>query len=63
MADAFVIEVDGEAAGIVVRDDGDYLFYASDFRYSALEGEPFPSAEKATLAAREIGRRRFTRAA
>jgi hypothetical protein len=63
MADAFVIEVNGEAAGIVVRNDGDYRFYASDSRYLALEGESFPSAEKATLAARETGRRRFTRTA
>lgn len=63
MTDAFIIEVNNEAAGIIVRTGQDYLFYASSPRYQALEGASFPSASKATLAAREIGRKRYVRAA
>ncbi|MGB3809097.1 MAG: hypothetical protein WA943_03310 [Parvibaculum sp.] len=59
MTDAFVIEVNNEAAGIIVRTGEDYRFYASSPRYSALEGSSFPSAAKATLAARELGKKRY----
>lgn len=62
MTNAYIIEVDNEAVGIVVRSGHDYLFYASNPRYAALEGKAFPSPSKATLAAREI-RKRHVRAA
>jgi hypothetical protein len=56
MTDAFVIEVNDEAAGIIVKSGRDYLFYASHPRYAALEGSAFASPSKAELAARMLKR-------
>lgn len=63
MTNAYIIEVDNEAVGIVVRSGPNYIFYASNPRYAALEGEAFPSPSQATLAARDIGKKRYVRAA
>jgi hypothetical protein len=56
MTDAFVIEVNDEAAGIIVRSGRDYLFYASHPRYAVLEGSAFASPSKAEIAARALKR-------
>ncbi len=56
MTDAFVIEVNDEAAGIIVKTGRDYFFYASNPRYAPLEGSAFPSPSKAELAARALNR-------
>jgi hypothetical protein len=56
MTNAFVIEVNDETAGIIVKAGRDYLFYASSPRFAALEGSSFPSPSKAELAARALDR-------
>lgn len=58
MTDAFIVEVNDEAAGIVVRTGRDYFFYASDQRYASLEGSAFSSPLKAERAARALKRPR-----
>ncbi|MBV8651845.1 MAG: hypothetical protein JO255_10290 [Alphaproteobacteria bacterium] len=41
MTDAFIIETKGRTAGIAVRDENDFQFYASDHLFSALENRRF----------------------
>lgn len=50
MSNAYVIEVDGGAAGVVVRENRSFRFYASDPRYSRLEGSRYGNLEEAERA-------------
>lgn len=54
MTDAYVIEINDEAAGIIVRTGRDYSFYASNPLYAELEGVTFSSPSKAEHAARKL---------
>lgn len=56
-ANAYVIEVRGEAAGIVARDGQGFRFYACSQRFNHLEGTTFASPRDAELAALLVGRR------
>ena len=52
MSDAYVIEVDEEAIGLVVRDETarnrrSFRFYSSVKRFQSLEGKSFPSPKSA----------------
>jgi hypothetical protein len=51
---SFIIEVDDEAAGIIVGDRRGFHFFAAHHRYSALEARVFRSAVEAERAARSI---------
>jgi hypothetical protein len=51
--DAYVIEVQGQTAGIVARDGRGYRFHAATHSFNSLDGRNFASprqAEKAALA-------------
>ncbi|MDE2376256.1 hypothetical protein [Bradyrhizobium sp.] len=54
MPDSYVIEVDSQTAGIVVRNTGGYLFFASSRRFDRLEGRLFRNAREAERAARRL---------
>ena len=47
MSDRYIIEVDSQAAGIVVRTPDGYHFFAASPRFSALEGRLFRNAREA----------------
>jgi hypothetical protein len=52
-ANAYIIEVNGQTAGIVARDGRGFRFHASSNRFNALEGRTFSTpreAEKAAIA-------------
>ena len=51
MSDNFIIEISSQAAGIVVRDDDGYRFFAASHRFNAMEGQLFRSADEAERAA------------
>lgn len=51
---AYIIEVHGSAAGIVVRDGGGFRFFASNARFQTLEGRIFGNPAKAERAARHL---------
>ncbi|CCE10965.1 conserved hypothetical protein [Bradyrhizobium sp. STM 3843] len=51
MSDTYIIEVGGQAAGIVVRDRGGYRFFAASHRFNPLEGQLFRNAREAERAA------------
>jgi len=56
MSDAYVVEVFGRTAGIVVRDPlaEAFYFYAATQAFSALEGQEFREPHAAEHAARQI---------
>lgn len=59
MAEAYVIEVDEEAIGLVVRDETarnhlSFHFYSSAKRFQSLEGKSFPSPKSAKRSALAI---------
>lgn len=54
MSAAFVIEVDGEPAGVVLAEAAGVRFFASDRRYWELEGRLFRSARHAERAAASV---------
>ncbi|TYO62330.1 hypothetical protein FXV83_33265 [Bradyrhizobium hipponense] len=54
MPDSYIIEVNSEAAGIVVRSQGGYCFFASSPRFNRLEGQLFRNAREAERAARKL---------
>jgi hypothetical protein len=56
MPDAYVIEIDDNAAGIVARQPGErhYSFYASDALYRPLESTSFASVAAAQKAAARL---------
>ena len=53
-AQRFVIEVDGEAAGLVVRTSSGFRFYASRAPYTAVDGSHFRSVAQAENACRRL---------
>lgn len=59
MAGAFVIEVDGEPAGVVLAETSGVRFFASDRAYWDLEGRVFRSARHAERAAASLQARRL----
>lgn len=51
MANSYIIEVSSKPAGIVVRDDAGYRFFAATHAFNSLEGRYFRSARDAERAA------------
>jgi hypothetical protein len=54
MSDTYIIEVASQAAGIVVRNRGGYVFFAATHRFSSMEGQLFRNASEAERAARRL---------
>ena len=54
MANAYIIEIDDEAAGIVTKDGRGYRFFSSERIFDGLEGHEFRSARDAERAARTV---------
>jgi hypothetical protein len=56
MSDAYVVEVGGQTAGIVVRDNAaeTFSFFAATRRFNALEGLQFTEPYAAERAARQL---------
>jgi hypothetical protein len=54
MSDTYIIEVASQAAGIVVRDQDGYRFFAATHRFNPLEGQLFRNAREAEVAARRL---------
>jgi hypothetical protein len=54
MSDTYIIEVASQAAGIVVRSRGGYVFFAATHRFNSMEGQLFRSAREAERAARRL---------
>lgn len=63
MGAAFVIEVDGEPAGVVLAEGAGVRFFASDRRYWELEGRLFRTARHAERAAASMQTQRLAAAA
>lgn len=58
MDDTYIVEVWGQTAGIVLKEDGVYRFHAVARPYFALEGTEYEVPGKARLAAARLNRRR-----
>jgi hypothetical protein len=56
MTDAFVIEVDGEAVGLVLKEREGFRFVAANRDHTALDGRLFPTAFAAERAAIDLRR-------
>jgi hypothetical protein len=54
MPDAYIIEVGGQTAGIITKDERGYRFFASDRLFHSLDGQEFRSARHAERAARAL---------
>ena len=57
MSDAYVIELQGNAVGIIVRkhrNEQNYRFLSALHSFNSLEGREFPGPIQAEMAAREI---------
>jgi hypothetical protein len=55
MSNSYIIEVNSQAAGIVVRNpEGGYCFFASSHQFGSLEGRMFRNAREAERAARRL---------
>ncbi|OPY96725.1 hypothetical protein A5906_01400 [Bradyrhizobium sacchari] len=54
MPDSYIIEVNSETAGIVVRGQGGYRFFAASHQFNRLEGQLFRNAREAERAARKL---------
>ncbi len=54
MPDSYIIEVESQTAGIVVRDREGYRFFASSDQFNPLEGRLFRNAREAEHAARRL---------
>ena len=54
MPDSYIIEVNSQTAGIVVRNPEGYRFFASSHRFNRLEGRIFRNAREAERAARRL---------
>ena len=50
MSDTYIIEVSSQAAGIVVRENRGFRFFAASHRFNSLEGRLFRSAREAERA-------------
>lgn len=51
MVDNYIIETHFGAAGLVVRSGRDFMFFSAKKEFNALEGQLFPSPERALKAA------------
>jgi len=51
--ESYIIELDGDAVGIVVANNDRMTFHASDRRLATLEGREFRDTAEATRAARQ----------
>ena len=58
MPNAYIVEVAGQTAGIVARDQRGYRFFASDRFFDSLDGQEFSSARHAERAAQALLRQR-----
>lgn len=47
MSSAYIIEIDHEAAGVIVREDAGYRFYMTNQKYEKLDRMKFKSAKQA----------------
>jgi hypothetical protein len=63
MSDTYIIEIRSKAAGIVVREQGGYRFFAATHDYNRLEGQLFRNAREAERAAMQIAGGGLTSAA
>jgi len=54
VSDTYIIEVRSQPAGIVIRDDSGYRFFAASHRFDRLEGQSFRNAREAERAARRV---------
>ncbi|MGY3621220.1 hypothetical protein ACVJGD_007416 [Bradyrhizobium sp. USDA 10063] len=54
MSDTYIIEVGSNPAGIVVRDERGYRFFAATHQFNRLEGQIFRNAREAERAARRL---------
>lgn len=63
MSNAYVIEVDDEAAGIVVREGNRFRFLSSSRRFWSLDGEYYRSPRHAERAALGLLAARASRSA
>jgi len=54
MSDSYIIEVESQTAGIVVRNPEGYRFFASSHQFNRLEGQIFRNAREAERAARRL---------
>lgn len=51
------VEYDRRTVGIAVREAGGFFFYASDPRFEAMEGRPFPRTRAIRRELRKLARR------
>lgn len=60
MSQSYVIEIDDESVGVVVRGDGErrFVFHAARSGFGALEGRSFSSVKAAEKAASSLLRHR-----
>ncbi|WEK52488.1 MAG: hypothetical protein P0Y66_11160 [Candidatus Kaistia colombiensis] len=56
MFDNYIIEIDDEAAGILIRSGRSFAFHALEGAFATLEGQVFADAVAAERAARRIRR-------
>jgi hypothetical protein len=63
MSNRYIIEVGSQAAGIVVRTQRGYRFFAASYRFSSLEGQLFRSPREAERAATRLVNGRVKEAA
>lgn len=56
MFDNYIIEIDDQAAGILIRSGASFAFHALEGTFATLEGRTFPDAVAAERAARKIRR-------
>ena len=54
MSNAYIIEIEDRAAGIVAKDGHGYRFFSSERIFDSLEGRGFRSARDAERAARAL---------
>lgn len=54
MSDSYIIEVRSEPAGLVVKDKGQFRFFAASRDFFSLEGRYFSSARDAERAATDL---------
>lgn len=61
MSQSYVIEIDDESVGLVVRDGGGrrFVFHAASSRFGALDGQSFASVRAAEKAAIDLRRAPF----
>jgi hypothetical protein len=63
MSDNYIIEVGSQAAGIVVRTQHGYRFFAAGHRFNSLEGQLFRNPREAERAAARLVNGRLKEAA